>query len=125
MITLGKDILLPDGVVSDDVSDGYHTFGDLYDIRKAYNVALFNIIAKEPKYNTHKAKRHYTGELCFGGGWFIVTASLPAGQVSNHYEMKDWDLFNVPSAEKALIEFDGHTTPDVIARLLDLGSTDD
>lgn len=39
----------------------------------------------EGKYEVHKSYRHADGELCFGGGWFIVMANLPTGQVSNHY----------------------------------------
>lgn len=72
------------------------------------------------KYNAHKSKRHYDGELCFGGGWFIVTAELPTGQISNHYKLEDWDLFKIPETEEALFEFDDHDTQDVIARLKNL-----
>lgn len=113
------------------LSDGYHTFAELYEFRKAYNAALFNEWAKlvgpntletgiYGKYDVHKSWRHYDGELCFGGGWFIVVAVLPTGQISNHYEAKDWDLFKVPEVEKAKYEFDGHTSADVIDRLLNL-----
>ena len=100
------------------LSDGYHTFNELYDFRKAYNVALFNEFGT--KYNVHKSIRHHDGELCFGGGWFIVVAILPSGQISNHYEMKDWDLFKIPEFEKALFKFDGHTGAEVIDRLINL-----
>ena len=31
-----------DRIDANDVSDGYHTFGQLYDCRLAYNAALFN-----------------------------------------------------------------------------------
>ena len=113
------------------ISDGYHTFEELYDIRLAYNVALFNIWAKldndylQPvghysddvcKYNVHKSWKHSDGKWCFGNKkeWFIVVAKLPDGQISNHYPAKDWNLFNIPEVEKALFEFDGHTTQDVI-----------
>lgn len=114
---LGKDIDLPDGVQSGNVSDGYHTFDELYEFRKVYNAALFNEWAKHGKFNVHKSKRHHDGEECFGGGWFIVVAMLPEGQISNHYEVKDWNLFDVPSHQKALYPFDGHTGRDVIDRL--------
>jgi hypothetical protein len=108
----------PEPVAIDgNTSDGYHTFNELYEFRKAYNVALFNEWAAIGKHSVHKSFRHYDGELCFGGGWFIVVAVLPNGQISNHYDAKDWDLFNVPIVEKALFEFDGHTGSDVIARL--------
>lgn len=117
-------------------SDGYHTFNELYEFRKVYNAALFNdwgVQTKHnpkwaksddpkepvmlPKYDVHKSWRHHDGELCFGGGWFIVVAVLPTGQISNHYEAKDWDLFKIPATEKAKYEFDSHTATDVINRL--------
>ena len=83
--------------ITEDTSDGYHTFKELYEFRKAYNVALFNqwgkyrISKPEDKmemcmYDVHKSWKHHDGELCFGGGWFIVVAYLPEGQISNHYE---------------------------------------
>ena len=103
-----------------DISDGYHTFDELYEFRKVYNAVLFNEWAKQNKYQVHKSLRHNDGELCFGGGWFIVVAVLPTGQISNHYEAKDWELFKIPVVEKAKYEFDGHTSKDVIDRLIDL-----
>jgi hypothetical protein len=115
--------------ITENTSDGYHTFKELYEIRKAYNIALFNEWGRKGlvpnpngsyhhKYYVHKSWKHHDGELCFGGGWFIVVAVLPTGQISNHYKAEDWDLFNIPETEKALFEFDGHTTQDVIDRLI-------
>ena len=114
-----------------ELSDGYHTYDELYEFRKMYNAVLFSewaenletssdfgqALFKVPKYNVHKSWRHSDGELCFGGGWFIVSAMLPTGLISNHYKAEDWDLFKVPEVEKALYEFDGHTPQDVLARL--------
>ena len=42
---------------------------------------------------------------------------LPTGLISNHYKAEDWDLFKIPEVEKALHEFDGHTSEDVLNRL--------
>ena len=109
--------------ITGETSDSYHTFNELYEFRKVYNAALFNEWAKQtsvPKYNVHKSWKHNNGELCFGGGWFIVVALLPSGQISNHYEAKDWDLFKIPTTPTALFEFDGHTPQDVIIRLTNL-----
>jgi hypothetical protein len=103
--------------IDGNTSDGYHTFNELYEFRKAYNAVLFNEWAAGAKCSVHKSWRHHDGELCFGGGWFIVVAVLPEGQISNHYEARDWDLFAVPETECALFEFDGHTSSDVVARL--------
>ncbi len=121
-------------------SDGYHTFSELYQFRMIYNAALFNEWGKQYdalqfidfsksseeqppvryKYNVHKSWKHYNGELCFGGGWFIVVAILPTGQISNHYEAIHWDLFKIPETEKALFPWDGHSSQDVLERLKNL-----
>jgi hypothetical protein len=100
-----------------EVSDGYHTFDELYNIRMLYNAAFFNELAKDSRYNVHKSKRHSDGEECFGGGWFIVKATLPAGQISNHYELKDWDLFHCEERECA-DTWDGHS-PETAAKRLE------
>ena len=102
------------------ISDGYHSFQELYDFRAKYNAALFNEWTKQGKYNVHKSWRHHDGELCFGGGYFIVVAILPSGQISNHYTANRWDSFDVPETEKALFPFDGHTPQDVLTRLSNL-----
>lgn len=96
-----------------EISDGYHTFNELYYYRMLYNAAFFNMLPKEW---VHKSKRHNDGEECFGGGWFIVIANLPTGQISNHYELKDWDLFQIPEREVA-DKWDGHTPQEAADRL--------
>ena len=106
--------------IDENTSDGYHTFKELYEFRKVYNAALFNEWAKSGNYFVHKSWKHHDGELCFGGGWFIVVAVLPSGQISNHYEDKDWDLFKIPETPTAMFEFDGHTPQDVLNRLQNL-----
>jgi len=109
---------LPNGVDVGEVSDGYHTFNELYEFRKMYNAALFNEWASSGKYEVHKSTRHHgEEEACFGGGWFIVVAMLPEGQISNHYPLEDWSLFNIPCHEEALYPFDGHTPRDVLKRI--------
>ena len=96
-----------------EISDGYHTFNELYYYRMLYNAAFFNMLPKEW---VHKSKRHNDREECFGGGWFIVMANLPTGQISNHYELKDWDLFQIPEKEVA-DKWDGHTPQEAADRL--------
>ena len=97
---------------SGEASDGYHTFNELYDFRREYNAALVN----SGIWKAHKSYRHHSGELCFGGGWFIVMIDTPYGQISNHYEDKYWDEFDCEEREFA-DEWDGHTEKDVLNRL--------
>jgi hypothetical protein len=116
-----------------DVSDGYHTFGELYQYRMLLQALLFNQWAQQDKwqrddptpdplqmFNVHKSYRHSDGELCFGKeNYFIVMATIPGiGQISNHYKGEHWDLFNVPEQEFA-DEYDGHTPADAMQRMED------
>lgn len=104
--------------IDENTSDGYHTFKELYEYRMLYNALLFNEWAKNGWYGVHKSKLHSDGEIPFGGGWFVVSAQLPAGQVTNHYELKDWDKFQVPENTRAA-KWDGHTPQEAAQRLLD------
>ena len=112
------------------LSDGYHTFDELYEYRKLYNAMLFNLmtaVAANPRndadFNVHKSIRHSDGELCFGGGWFIVQATLPTGQISNHYKNEDWELFKCEIRNRA-DPFDGHTPADVMQRIKEFLTTE-
>jgi hypothetical protein len=105
-------------MIDGNTSDGYHTFNELYEFRKVYNAALFNEWGQSGKWDVHKSWRHFDGEFPFGGGWFIVVAILPTGQITNHYEAGDWDSFKIKETERALHPFDGHSSRDVIDRLI-------
>ena len=113
--------------VQADIKKGEKFVEENKDAKKQYdairadydNAALFNMWAAYNYFPVVKSHRHSDGELCFGGGWFIVTATLPTGQISNHYENKEWDLFRCKEVEKAP-EWDGHTSKDVLNRLKQL-----
>lgn len=100
---------------SGEASDGYHTHNELYEYRMLYNAHAAKgwFRAGIP---VVKSWRHSDGELCFGGGWFVVSAQLPTGQVTNHYEAKDWELFQIPEVELPPA-YDGHSPADVAKRL--------
>lgn len=101
------------------ISDGYHTFDELYSYRMAYNALLFNEWAAQNKYDVHLSYRHHDGELCFGKeDYFVVVAVTPFGQISNHYKGKYRHLFKLPEVERA-IEWDGHTPQQALERLLE------
>lgn len=102
--------------VTEGTSDGHHTFAELYTYRMLYNAALFNEWRKWGVYDVHKSTRHHDGEECFGGGWFIVVAQLPTGQISNHYPMSDWYRFRIPERPLAA-KWDGHTPAEAAERL--------
>lgn len=98
----------------DDLSDGFHTFRQLYYQR----MMLFATIVNQNKDRAWKSLRHEDGELCFGGGWFIVGIDTPEGSYTYHYEVNYWSLFDCVELERSN-HWDGHTEKDV-TRLLSL-----
>lgn len=121
-VVVGHDT--PDGKINitqavksvGEISDGYHTFNELYQYRMLYNALAFNALKYEPGAMPHKSRFHSDGEPCFGGGWFIVVAYVDGKQISNHYEEKDWDMFDIEERIRA-DEWDGHTPEDVAERI--------
>lgn len=97
-----------------EISDGFHTFNSLYNQR----LYLWAALVKAYKDKAWKTQKHNDGEPCFGGGWFLVGITTPAGDYTYHYELKDWDLFDCKVIDKAPV-FDGHTDKDV-TRILSL-----
>lgn len=96
--------------------DEHHTLEELYEYRMLYNALAANAWARQGTYPVVKSWRHSDGEECFGGGWFIVVATLPTGQVSNHYAAEHWNLFAVPAVETPP-EYDGHDPAEAARRM--------
>jgi len=106
-------------------SDGFHSFKELYAYRVGLTAVLFNRLYETPEldFNVHKSWKHHDGQLCFGGGWFIVTVNLDGNgpkkgdQLSFHYEDRYWDMFKCDERETG-DEWDGHTPAQALERLM-------
>ena len=108
---------IPLDKITDDVgeiSDGFHTFNSLYDQRLYLFAALVNTFNDI----SWKSRKHFDGEECFGGGWFIVGITTRKGDYTYHFENQHWDMFKCKELECAH-QWDGHTDRDV-DRLLSL-----
>lgn len=90
-----------------DISDGYHTFGQLYHDR----AVLFAIICNTYKDNAWKSKQHDDGTMF--EDMFIVGVETPHGQYTYHYHIEPyWDMYDVKEIEHAP-KWDGHTHEDI------------
>lgn len=103
-----KDLKLNTG----NISDGYHTFDQLYFDR----MSLFSVICNTYADKSWKSKQHHD-ETMFDG-YFIVGIETPMGHFTYHYKLEFWDCFNVTVLDKAP-EWDGHTAKHIY-RLLTL-----
>lgn len=101
-----------------DVSDGYHTFNELYHHR----AVLFSVICNLMPEKAWKSKHHDTGDMY--DGMFIVGIETPEGQATYHYYIDPyWDMFRVKELERAP-KWDGHTASDAIERIGTLPAAD-
>jgi hypothetical protein len=107
-----------DGIQTDEVSDGHHTFGELYDHRRALTALLAAMAATADESWRSKA-HHPDDDPMFEGGYFIIGINLPAGPITYHYNLTHWDDFaSVPELEHAP-KWDGAAPAYTITRLMD------
>jgi hypothetical protein len=90
-----------------EVSDGYHTFGELYDHRRALTAVL--AASAGSMGDAWRSKAHHPDDdPMFEGGYFIVGIVLPTGTITYHYKLE-----HAP-------KWDGATPDDTVTRLLEL-----
>ena len=94
------------------VSDGYHTFGELYEHR----CALFCALVQSHPGRAWRSLQHDDGSSF--DGWFIAGMKLPSGEdVTYHLPMRWWGtLFGIDTLDRAP-KWDGHTSNDVLQRI--------
>ena len=88
------------------ISDGSHTFDELY----YHRMVLFSIICNQNKELAWKSKLHQDGTMY--DNYFIVGITTPEGDYTYHYDLEYWDMFKVKELEKAP-EWDGHKPKDI------------
>lgn len=98
-----------------EVSDGSHTFNELY----YHRMVLFAVICNQNRNRAWKSWKHADGTMY--DNYFIVGINTPEGQYSYHYEKSYWHYFQVQELPNAP-EWDGHKPGD-IGRLFSLLKT--
>lgn len=110
---------------TNNISDGYHTFWELYEHRALLFMALWNAITGN-SYDWHECKfiKSKIHEDWFNvweeWGMFLLCLHLPDWkQISYHLDKKYWDECIYADTEyQAEIPFDWHTSEDVLKRLI-------
>ncbi len=94
------------------VSDGYHTFDELYEHR----CILFLALLRAHPQLSWCSKLHEDGTMF--EGWFEAGMDLPTGQVTYHFPERLWPL--AAACSRALPrapKWDGHTPAQALERL--------
>lgn len=110
----------------DNISDWYHTFGELYKHRIHLFIALCNKLSIEDRqvlqdtpvfYRWWKSKQHWDWSKMYNW-WFIAWIFMEKWkQISYHLPLEYWDKIDVPEVWHSP-EWDWHTSDDVLERLL-------
>jgi hypothetical protein len=121
-----NNVIKNSGIDTNKVSDGYHTFAELYEHR----IVLFMTLCKElqltddascapAKYNVWRSKKHSDGTEW--DGWFIMGIFLESGkQITYHMPIIKWEDAGFCDTLEKAPEWDGHTSNDVLERLKQL-----
>lgn len=114
------------------ISDGYHTFGELYETRAVLNIALFRRI-KNTAYTSYlhaqhtqrnlqfsnpvwRSKLHSDGSM-FDGMFILGLGTEPGMQITFHYHLDKWDDCSFAETLEQAPEFDGHTPAEALERI--------
>lgn len=99
-----------------NISDGYHTFDELYEHRNVLFINLLNGLNRASR-RSKCWKSKFNADGSQWKGWFVAGISFndAPGYITYHIPMELWDLCRVPEMPKG--EWDGHTSEQVAKRL--------
>lgn len=113
-LVIAKNLINEDEIAKNigNISDGYHTFDELYNHR----MILFSIVCNTYKDKAWKSWKHEDGTMY--DYYFIVGIRTKLGDYTYHYRRDEWNMFDVKEIDNAP-RWDGHEPKD-ITRLLSL-----
>lgn len=106
------------------ISDGYHTFDELYEHRMVLFIALCKMrtdyIVDCGKYAyVWRSKLHSDGTMF--DGWFIMGINKEKGkQITYHLPLSKWKETEFAETLKKAPEWDKHTSKEILQRIKDL-----
>jgi hypothetical protein len=104
------------------ISDGYHTFGELYEHRIELFITLCRWLVKSDKHTNLVWRSKKNADGGEWDGWFLMGIDpTPGSQISYHLPISKWDECDfVDETREQAPPFDGHTSNDVLKRLKSL-----
>lgn len=126
IIDTTTDIAIHIDCEPEKISDGYHTFEELYDHRFTLFIALcrqielldypFNVTRQRAQ-RVWRSKTHSDGNPAYDG-WFIMGIGSEKGkQITYHIPLSRWDETDFAMTLNQAPEWDGHSSADVLERL--------
>lgn len=104
------------------ISDGYHTFDELYEHRYELWLALCRVSSQFSNRDVWRCV--YNADGSSYEGYFLLgidlIGELPRKQLSYHLPMKYWNACDFAFTHASPYTYDGHTSADVLERLRSL-----
>lgn len=93
------------------ITDGFHTFGELYEHRITLFIALARALV-------HARTLKYIWRFKTDDNWFLLGINKREGeQITYHLPISKWDQTEFADTVSARPLYDGHTSQDVLDRL--------
>ncbi|GAB3324468.1 hypothetical protein GCM10027299_21750 [Larkinella ripae] len=111
---------------TNDISDGYHTFGELYEHRITLWIALCQLQHNRFMHtNAPSVRSAWRTRLHSDGsgfeGWFVLGIGKTSGeQMTYHLPDSKWGLCDFAETLERAPDWDGHTSADVLERIAKL-----
>lgn len=117
-----------EGLISaKNISDGYHSFGELYDHRITLYITLCRVLAnsnyredsKYPENPVWRSKLHSDGTM-FNDSFVLGISKDKGSQITYHLPISRWSETGFAETRINAPEYDGHTSEDVLNRLKEI-----
>lgn len=106
--------------IGPDTSDGYHTFRELYDHRRALTAALASaLVESSGRTSCWRSRKHHPLDSACYEGYFIVGIETPMGPITYHYADQYWDDFQKVPELPHSPRWDGAGPELTVTRLID------
>ncbi len=105
------------------VSDGYHTFDELYEHRNTLWIELCKLLDRMhsvPGYREVWRTNVHSDNSSIAGWFLLGFRTWYGGQITYHLPISKWEECNFAETLDKAPDFDGHTSQDVLERLKQL-----
>lgn len=98
------------------ISDGFHTFGELYEHRIELWILVCRLLEEDQPGSVWRSRIHSDGSTM--EGWFVLGyRELTNEQITYHLPDLYWESLHFADIREKAPQWDGHTSADVLKRL--------
>jgi len=98
------------------ISDGYHTFGELYEHRIALWITVCRLNCRLGEAKVWRSEKH-SDDTSFEGWFLLGIHDTNSIQMTYHLPMSKWNECHFAERLETAPAWDGHTSADVLDRL--------